>query len=137
MTERTRDLNKGRPKRVPLHEQKRDILTAPQREGFVRRIVNDVGNRIERFQKAGWQVVEDPDIFIGEGVNNNQTLGTGARKGVGGGITGVLMELPKEIYDEDQAAKQRELDEKEREMRRSLNSGAGGTYGSVDITSTK
>lgn len=131
------NITKGRPKRVPLHEQRRDILTAPKREGFVRRIVNDVGNRVEKFQKAGWQVVEDPNIFMGEGVNQNQTLGTGARKGVGTGVTAVLMEIPEEIYNEDQIAKRQSINAKERELRTNLNNGREGTYGSVEISSTK
>ena len=130
-------LTLNRPKRIPLHEQRRSILTAPSKPGFVRRIVNDVGNRIERFLQGGYKIVEDKDVIIGEGVDNNQSLGTGARKGVGKGVTGVLMEIPKEIYDEDQAAKQRLIDEQERAMKKILNSGQGGTYGEVDFNSTK
>lgn len=128
---------KDRPKRIPLHEQRRDILTAPRKPGFVRRIINDVGNRVSNFLTAGYRIVEDKNIFLGEGVDNNQSLGSGARKGVGRGVTGVLVEIPEELYKEDQAAKQREIDEREKAMQRNLNSGQGGTYGEVEIKSTK
>lgn len=135
-TEKTRNLTKDRPKRIPLHEQRRDVLTAPVKPGYVRRFFNDKGARIENAKKAGWALVED-NVFVGEGQNNNQTLGSGARRGVGQGVTGILMEIPEELYNEDQIAKQRDVSDKEATMKRNLNSGQGGTYGSVEMESTK
>jgi len=121
---RTRDLTASRPKRVSLADQ-RDMMTTPQRSGFVRRWVNDVGNRVEKFKLAGYSVVEDKDVQVGdEGViNNNIALGSGARKHVGrtrGGDNSqaVLMEIPQEWYDEDQAAKQKKVDESEADIKR-------------------
>lgn len=138
--ERKNDITKDRPKRVPLHEQGRSVLTAPEKKGFVRRIVNDVGPRIAKFIKAGWNVVEE-DINLGESVDgSNQAIGSGARKGVGKGVTGVLMEIPKELYDADQRAKQARITKDENALKRKIksnDSGEDGVYGDVGITSTK
>ena len=127
-----------RPKRVPLHDQKRSILTAPKRSGYVRRWVNDVLDRIPRFQQAGWTVVEE-NVQVGDkGVeSNNTSLGGGARRHVGQDIHAVLMEIPQEIYDEDQRTKQQTITERELAMKQKLNSGDDGTYGEVTFGATK
>ena len=94
--------------RIPLHEQRKNLLTVPERKGFVRRFVNDIeqGQRVKRFLKAGWRLVEDESQVGDPGViNQNQSLGTGIRKHVGGSTYAVLMEIEKKYYDEDQAAK--------------------------------
>lgn len=110
--------------RVPLHEQ-RDKFGVPQKKGYVRRWVNEwdnKGNRINRFQDAGWRVVSDP-VHVGDPnvISNNQSLGTGARKVVGTDRYGkelfaVLMEIPQEFYDEDQAAKAEKVDAVDRQI---------------------
>lgn len=114
----------GRPKRVPLFDQ-RDMMTVPTKPGYVRRWVNDVGIRVERFKLAGWTIVDDAEVQVGElGVtDNNVALGSGARKHVGRTRTtdntyAVLMEIPEEWYREDQAAKMAKVDETEAEIRR-------------------
>jgi hypothetical protein len=108
------------PKRVPLHEQRRDLLTVPPKEGYVRRIVNDSenGQRIERFKLAGWSIVEDPKTQVGapEVVNRNVSLGSGVSIAVGSGQRAVLMEIPKDLYDKDQDAKEQRLKLQERSM---------------------
>ena len=107
------------PNRIPLNEQNKSVLTVPKKEGWVRRFVNDdpahPGVRISSFLRAGWRVVTD-DVEVGtEGiVNQNNSLGTGARKYVGAGITAVLMEIEQIYYDEDQAAKMAKIDAMER-----------------------
>lgn len=133
---RERNVEDTRPKRVPLHEQKRNILNASSKPGFVRRWVNIVEDRVDRFLKAGYRIVEDKDVQVGD-VNENQTLGTGARKAVGQNVKAVLMEIPEDIYKEDQKAKQADITANEAGMRRKLNSGQNGTYGDVEINSTK
>ena len=99
--------------RVPLHEQKKNLLTVPEKKGFVRRFVNDIeqGQRVKRFLKAGWRIVEDEEQVGDLGaINQNQSLGTGVRKHVGGNTFAVLMEIEKKYYDQDQAAKAENLD---------------------------
>ena len=125
-----------RPKRVPMHEQKRDRLTVVGGDpNYHYRIVNDVDDRIERLKIAGYEIAEEK-VGIGDlGVENtNISLGSGARMHVGKGVKAVLMKIPKEIYAEDQKAKQREIDKNEASIKRKLNSKDDGTYGDVEIS---
>lgn len=123
-----------RPQRVPMHEQQRNVLTTNTRPGYVRRWVNDVQDRVDRFMQAGWTLVEGA-VKVGDtpADNLNSSLGTGARRPVGAGTVAVLMEIPEDLYAADQAAKQADISSKEEEMYRRLNSGADGTYGEVEI----
>ncbi len=109
-------------KRIPLSEQSKSVMTVPKKAGWVRRFVNDdpkhPGVRIGRFLKAGWRIVED-DVDVGtEGVvNQNQSLGSGARKYVGGGMHAVLMEIEEQYYSEDQELKAMKIDQLEAQIR--------------------
>lgn len=126
-------------KRVPLHEQ-REVLTTKKRPGWIRRIVNDVGDRIAKFELAGWRVVPDNDVQVGDlGVTRNMSLGTGARvnvgrTGYGMSTEAVLMEIPEELYNEDQRVKQRKLDETEQVIKRTLRK-EDGFYGEISTGS--
>jgi hypothetical protein len=116
------EIKTSRPKRVPIHEQ-RDQMSTSQKEGFVRRWVNDIPGRVEKFLRAGYESVKDKDVIVGEDNSNNMALGTGARKNVGrtrqgDGTHAVLMEIPKELYDEDQKAKAELVNASERAMKR-------------------
>lgn len=125
-----------RPKRIPMHEQKRDRLTVVGADpNYHYRIVNDVDDRVERLKLAGYEIAEEK-VGIGDlGVeNNNISLGSGARMHVGKGVKAVLMKIPKEIFAEDQRAKQREIDKNEASIKRKLNSKDEGTYGDVEIS---
>jgi hypothetical protein len=115
------EIKASRPKRVPIHEQ-RDQMTTTQKEGFVRRWVNDIPGRVEKFLRAEYAIVTDKNVTVGDD-NSNMALGTGARKNVGRtrhgeGTQAVLMEIPKELYDEDQKAKAAQVDASERAMKR-------------------
>jgi len=92
----------GQPKRIPVGQ--RDVLTAPKNPGYVRRFVNAEPGRIERFQAAGYRIVEDEPIgdpALGAGT----PIGSSANKHVGGGQRAVLMEIQEDWYNEDQLAK--------------------------------
>ena len=101
-----------RPKRTPIGTK--NVLTAPQRKGFVRRFVNDTPDRIQQFEQAGYTKVIG-DVPVGDG--EQEKLGSVVTKSVGSGINAVLMEIPEEFYTEDQQAKQREVDATEEQMR--------------------
>lgn len=120
-----------RPKRVPLGT--RNVLTAPERQGYVRRFVNDEADRVARFEAAGYNIVRE-QVEVGDPkAGKNSQIGSVVRPNVGSGKTAVLMEIKEEYYKEDQEAQQRRVDEGERDMRTNLNSGRDGTYGKVDI----
>ena len=127
------NIKKRTPKRSIIN-RKRNVLSAPEKEGFVRRVVNDVDGRIAEMQELGYVVVDDATQLGDRGITNqNQSLGTGARKNVGNGITGILMEIPKEDYDAMQKEKAEEVDRIEEELKRNLNNGQDGNYGGVKI----
>lgn len=92
-----------RKKRTPIGV--RNVLTAPVRDGYVRRWVNDRDDRIERFREAGYEPVtadfKGGDPQLGDPSKPGSTV----VKSVGGGVKSVLMEIPKEYYDEDQVVK--------------------------------
>jgi hypothetical protein len=101
-------------KRVPVGT--RNKLTAPEREGFVRRFVNDTDGRLPMFEDAGYTPVRVPTQVGDPAAGNASQVGSVVRKPVGGGVDAVLMEIPKEWYDEDQLAKEQRLKEKEQSL---------------------
>lgn len=74
--------------------------------GFVYRIVNDRDDRVLEFTEAGYQVVQDKDVSIGDKrVDKPATEGSVKRFHVGGGDRAVLMRIREDWYTEDQKEK--------------------------------
>lgn len=113
-----------RPERVPLHRQ--NLINTDQRPGYVRRLVNDTDDRIERFKKAGWSPVEGEKIGD-DHTGDPSSLGSMSTKSVGGGMKAVLMEIPEEYYKADQADKQKRVDELEAAMEQDIKNKLGGS----------
>lgn len=108
-----------RPKRTRING--RNILTVSGKEpGYVYRIVNDVGDRVEMFKQAGYELVESEAVQVGERrVNSASALGSKAQVSVDStGTKAFVMRIPKEWYDEDQRAKQSDVDELERTIKK-------------------
>ena len=105
---------RGRPPRQPEAEQQAEAgvpkakrrrrgalehggalkLHAPTREGFVRRWVNDKGNRIAELEEIGYTLVEERGIDTdGPGSRVNRLAGT--HEG-GAPLKTYLMEIPEE-----------------------------------------
>lgn len=120
-------------KRIPLGT--RDVLTAPKKPGFVRRFVNDKGDRIQNFKDAGWSPVEE-DIQVGDPKAGKSTaMGGTVNTHVGSGQRAVLMEIPEEYYNEDRAASQAKITQVENEIRRTQKGpGKDGLEGNVKIS---
>jgi hypothetical protein len=96
-----------RPKRTPVSG--RNILTSPLRKGYVRRFVNDDEDRIKVFEDGGWKIVRG-DIPVGDkSVSRETSMGSPVMKHVGGGKKAYLMEIKEEWYKEDQAEKQKKI----------------------------
>jgi len=122
---------KGRPVRIPLGT--RNVLTAPKREGYVRRFVNDEKDRVQQFEDAGYTIVRDK-VEIGDFKAGKETqVGSVANKAVGAGTRAVLMEIKEEWNEEDQKAKQDRLSVGENDMKLKLNERKAGQYGKVTI----
>ena len=118
-------------KRIPLGT--RNVLTAPKKDGFVRRFVNDKGNRIQRFKDAGYSIVED-DIQVGDPkIGKPGQLGSSVFVPLSGGNQrAVLMEIPEKYKNEDYRAAQDKITRQEDEMKRdSQGPGRDGLTGKV------
>lgn len=108
---------KKRPKRTPLHKQR--ILIAEPRAGYQQRWVVEKPGRVEAFQRAGWSTVHKSiDEFRDERIQNPSQMGSIARVVVNQNSrdlpqTAVLMEVPQEIYDEDQLDKRQLIRDRE------------------------
>ncbi len=85
----------------------RNVLNISGKEpGFVYRIVNDVGDRIEQLKAIGYEIVEDNGIKVGDRrVANPTKEGSPVQVSVGGGVKGYVMRIKQEWYDEDAAKK--------------------------------
>ncbi len=119
-------------KRVKLGT--RNILSAPKKAGFVRRFVNDIGDRVQIFKEAGWNTVDDVNQVGDPKLGRPTLIGSGANPHVGGGQRAVLMEIPEEFYLADQAEAQAEITKVENEMKRnSKTASKDGLSGSVEI----
>lgn len=122
---------KKRPKRVPLGT--RNVLKYPERKGYIRRVVNDVEDRIQRFKQAGYEIVQKKDLPSGDPrAGDASQMGMPVSKNVGNGVKGVLMEIPEEWYIEDQKAKQDKLLAQEAAMKQNKG-GVEGGYGDIGI----
>lgn len=131
----TESRTQERPERTPMG--RRDVLTVNHKlPGYVQRWINDVDNRLMQAYDAGWTHVKglDGKYEIGEKtVNSSSGTTSVVSKPVGKGVTAYLMAIPEKLFNEDQAAKQKEVDEREAQWRRT----SDGQYGSVDITRNK
>ena len=119
----------GRPTRTPVG--RRNILSVKGKEaGYEYRIVNDEFDRIDTFKEAGWEVVSNSDVSVGDKrVAASTTPGSAAQVNVGGGAKGVVMRIKQDWYDEDQAAKRAQVKETEDQLRRDARNGAD--YGDI------
>jgi hypothetical protein len=120
-------------KRIPLGS--RNILTAPKKVGFVRRFVNDTGDRIQIFKDAGWNTVDDGSPVGDSKIGRPTNIGSATNPSVGNNQRAVLMELPEEIYEADRAESQAKIKEVENQIKRnSRGEGKDGLSGSVTIS---
>lgn len=113
----------GRKERIPLGTV-RQKLSAPSVDGKVRRWINDDGGRIPMAEQGGYEFVTDDGLKIGETNlgSGNQDLGSRVSRIVGTKANGeplraYLMEIDKDSYDEDQAAKAAKIKETDDQIR--------------------
>lgn len=121
-TDRAAVAKSERKRRVPLGVP-RSRLTAPKRQGYERRWVNDDGKgRLQAALEGGYTHVTDPNLRVGEDGGGSATDSRVSRivgRGEGGKpLRAFLMEIPSEQYQEDQASKQAALDEVDRAIRK-------------------
>lgn len=121
----------------PLPERKRrsptagarDILTVYDKDpNFVYRWVRNDEGRVQWFKERGYDVVTEAHKVGQKAVDSGSQLGSAVTKFGGGTVTLILMRIPKEWYDEDQAAKEDAIAAVEATMKKP---GEGG-YGKLE-----
>lgn len=120
-----------RPQRTPIGT--RNVLTVQGKEpGYVYRIVNDSGDRVEQFKGLGYEIVTDNKVKVGDRRIANPTQeGSPVQVSVGGGLKGYLMRIPQEYYDDDQKAKQSHVNELESTLKQEARQNSD--YGKLDL----
>lgn len=121
----------GRVTRTPVGS--RNILTVKGKDpNYEYRIVNDTDDRITQLQEAGYELVSDEAVDVGDKrVSQGTSVGSKKVFSVGQGIKAYVMRIKKEWYEEDQALKQRRVDAQESSIKEKA---LDGTYGKLDIT---
>lgn len=130
--DRPSKLNRSeRPQRVPINGLRDKLSIKGQEEGFHYVIVNDYN--VDTYVLAGYDFVTH-DVTIGDRhIDAAQSTGGKVNIPVGNGVTGFVMRIPNEFYEEDRAEEQADLDDKEKAMRVQLNSKDDGRYGKFEI----
>ena len=124
-----------RKQRIPIGTA--NLMNVPKRPGFKRRWVNDTEGRLSTFTAAGYEHVMTRDVNLTgltKKAGADSQMGTPVSKQVGGGIKAFLMEQRDEWYKEDQAAKQKSIDELEKGT---LKPDVDGQYGEVSVKNTR
>lgn len=131
LTEPTVPVKKERTRRSPVGGA-RDILTVYSKDpNFVYRWVRNDEGRMQWFQDRGYEVVTGDQHSVGiKAVDSGTQLGSAVTKHAGGGKLLILMRIPKEWYDEDQAAKEEAIASTEATMKQPVDGG----YGKFEIT---
>ena|SRR3990167_3311977 len=101
---REETLEQTRPSRTPLYQVKKTVLNAEARPGYYRRVINDVVGRVQKFIEAGYSIVK-PNGQVWEATVNTDKDASANK--------GYLVEIPMDIYKEDEAAKALLVDETE------------------------
>ena len=124
--------DKARKSRVRVSGN-RDVLTVYGKEpGFVYRWVLDIGSRLDKFSRAGYETVTHA-VQVGDAraaVPSQIGSGTYAMSGNGTNKL-VLMRIKEEYYREDQDAKEAEIAAVEASMGKEVE----GSYGKIEIGS--
>lgn len=137
----------SRPERVPLTGHRDKLTVRGKDPEYQYRFVKDVcdtvtdnsgsiqlkpGNRILRFQAAGWEFVNSDDVQVGAAdVYKTENIGSIVRIPAGLNEFLYLMRIRKDWYQEDQKTKEKELLDVEKEL--SGKTTESGMYGSVSI----
>lgn len=115
-----------KPKRTPLGVPRQKLSLDKKDPNYNYRWINDVGDRIQQAQEAGYEFVKRGDTSapgVADVVPQNTDLGTNTSKVVGttesgAPLTAYLMRLKKSFYEEDKRAKAENINEMERGLRR-------------------
>lgn len=121
-----------RVSRKALFQRGPQSIAGEKDANFNYRFVNDTGSRISNFQAAGYEFVQDSDLVVGDSrVFDPTDLGSVKSVTSNDGTKSYLMRIKKEWYEEDQKAKQAQVNETERAMNKEATQ---GMYGSIKVS---
>jgi hypothetical protein len=126
-------VRRNKKERIPVNGNTRNILTVSNREpGYHYRWVINDPDRVAKFKEAWYEPVEGSEnLKVGDRkVDTSAGTSSVVEARAGGGKKYVLMRIPEELWQEDQAAKHRQVDESEAEMQREAKK---GRYGDLNI----
>ena len=124
--------NVKRVVRKPLFQRGPQSISGEKDPNYVYRFVNDTGSRIDQMKQAGYEIVEDDNLIVGDSrVSDPSSQGSAKRVISKDGTVSYLMRQKKEYYEEDQAAKQAHNDEIEAAMKKQASE---GMYGSIKMS---
>jgi len=119
--------------RVPVGGRRNITTVNDTPAGYKDRWVNDGSGRLDRFKKAGYEHVSAADVGD-SGVDGTHAEAGVVSKDMGKGTTAYLMRQREDYFNDDQAAKQRDVDATEDSIRRDVKDKLkDGHYGSVII----
>lgn len=127
-----------RPVRVPVSSSRSPLTVKGfDHVNYQGRWVNDVDDRIAEFLEGGYEFVTKDGGSVAEPTIDATTkLDSRVKKPVGNGVVAYLMRLPKELWLQDQQAKEAELKNLDRAMGRP-NATNAADYGKVTIEPPK
>lgn len=118
-----------RTERKSLFQRGPQSISGDKDPNFVYRFVNDTGSRVSNFQQAGYELVQDTELLVGDSrVFDPSDIGTGKKVTSNDGTVSYLMRIKKEWFDEDQAKKDAYTKETEAAMKKEASQ---GMYGSI------
>lgn len=121
--------------RKPLFQRGPQAISGEKDSNYVYRFVNDTGSRIDQLKQAGYEIVEDDNLIVGDARVLDAKQPGSAKKVISkDGTVSYLMRQKKEWYDEDQATKQAHNDEIEAAMKQQASE---GMYGSIKTSRDK
>lgn len=123
----------GRPQRQPVGMRNRQVMKGLDPKYSYRWVVDydGTGDRIAAFKDGGYEFVESRKAVHGDSrVDAASPEGSIEQRSVGSGLKGYLMRIPRELYEEDQKAKQQAVSKTEEALKKPALDGA---YGSLKI----
>ena len=101
------------------YKDRNKVSTSKRDANFIYRVVNSddsrYAGRVEDLKAIGYTICTEEEMGDEVGVEGS-SVGSAIGRPVGHGIRGVLMKIPKKFYEEDQSAKQLEVDSTEEGM---------------------
>lgn len=122
------ELNRtGRPTRMPITGLRNKLTVEGQEPGYHYAWIRD--DFVGTAERAWYEFVTH-DVIVGDG----QMRAIGGKISIpgGNGVTLFLMRVLEEYYKSDMDEQQAEIEAKEADLFRNLNSGVDGRYGKVD-----